>query len=262
MAKAMEEYKQLCLKSFSVNRSSEVIQKQELPMPRSIADASEVYDSDRLFNAPAGTAGVRKPVRVGCLNLVLKTCKTERPREYISVGLSSNHAGWDSQWFFLRNDDGLLPAYTGHLITERLENWTYGVVQGPIDVWSSRPKVKEDKVDRDKRRQSAEKQKSAKDSEKKKEKTKNLDRQALEAPLTLDCRPVLRAPHPVPWPRKKEEEGREQETRQQPQEEQRLQPKEGEEGQPPASPQLEELLEQDRQQELQELQEQQRQRGQ
>jgi len=34
MAKAMEEYKQLCLKSFSVNRSGEVIQKQELPMPR------------------------------------------------------------------------------------------------------------------------------------------------------------------------------------------------------------------------------------
>jgi len=29
----------------------------------------------------------------------------------------------------LRNDDGLLPAYTGRLITERLENWTYGVVQ-------------------------------------------------------------------------------------------------------------------------------------
>jgi len=34
MAKAMEEYKQLCLKSFSVNRSSEVIQKEALPMPR------------------------------------------------------------------------------------------------------------------------------------------------------------------------------------------------------------------------------------
>ena len=40
--------------------------------------------------------------------------------------------------------------------------------------------MKEDKIDRDKRRQSAEKQKSAKDSEKK-EKTKNLDRQSLEA---------------------------------------------------------------------------------
>jgi len=34
MARAMEEYKQLCLKSFSVNRSGEVFQKQELPMPR------------------------------------------------------------------------------------------------------------------------------------------------------------------------------------------------------------------------------------
>ena len=37
------------------------------------------------------------------------------------------------------------------------------------------------RLDRDKRRQSAEKQKSTKDSEKKKEKKKNLDRQALEA---------------------------------------------------------------------------------
>jgi len=82
-----------------------------------------------LFHAPAGAAGVRKPVRAGCLNLVLKTGKTERPREYIPVGLTSNHARWDSQWFYLRNDDGLLLAYTGRLITERPENWTYGVVQ-------------------------------------------------------------------------------------------------------------------------------------
>ena len=36
MARAMEEYKQLCLKSFSVNRSGDVIQKQELSMPRQI----------------------------------------------------------------------------------------------------------------------------------------------------------------------------------------------------------------------------------
>ena len=32
---------------------------------------------------------MRKPVRAGCLNLVLKTKKAERPREYIPVGLSS-----------------------------------------------------------------------------------------------------------------------------------------------------------------------------
>jgi len=34
MESAMEEYTQLCLKSFSVNRSGKVIQKQDLPMPR------------------------------------------------------------------------------------------------------------------------------------------------------------------------------------------------------------------------------------
>jgi len=53
--------------------------------------------------------------------------------------------------------------------------------QGQIDVQSSRPPVKEDDVDRDKRRQSAEKQKSVKDSKKKEEKKRNLDRQVLEA---------------------------------------------------------------------------------
>jgi len=240
---------------------------------------------------------------------VQKTGKTDRPREYIPVGLSTNHAGWDSQWFYLRNDDNLLPAYSGRLITERPADWTYGVVQahqtrlvplldalkklhlegltaalvlsavhhrrvlplmsrplrmdemgpgvssrdleacrmsneapandevtarvraaiagdfkpehvngfpmrpdagsidlvcsllvhsfdsrslsslflslplfwqGRIDVRSSRPPEKEDEVDRDKRRQSAEKLKSAKDSKKKGETKRNLDRQALD----------------------------------------------------------------------------------
>jgi len=82
-----------------------------------------------LFNAPTGTTGVRKPMWAGCLNLVLKTGKSERPREYIPVGLSTTHASWDSQWFYLRNDDDLLPAYTGRLIMERPENWTYDIVQ-------------------------------------------------------------------------------------------------------------------------------------
>ena len=44
-----------------------------------------------LFNAPGRTTGVRKLVRARCLNLVLKTGKSEKPREYIPVGLTSNH---------------------------------------------------------------------------------------------------------------------------------------------------------------------------
>ena len=52
--------------------------------------------------------------------------------------------------------------------------------QGSIDARSSKPPVKEDDVDRERRRASTEKQKSTKDLEKKKEKKKNLERQALE----------------------------------------------------------------------------------
>ena len=54
------------------------------------------------------------------------------------------------------------------------------LVQGSIDARSSKPPVKEDEVDRDKWCESAEKQKSAKDFAKKKEKKKNLEHQALE----------------------------------------------------------------------------------
>jgi len=36
IAKAMEDYKQHCLRSFSINRSGEVIQKEALPMPRQV----------------------------------------------------------------------------------------------------------------------------------------------------------------------------------------------------------------------------------
>jgi hypothetical protein len=45
-----------------------------------------------LFHAPDGAAGVRKLVRVGCLNLMQKTRRADKPREYIPTGLTSNHA--------------------------------------------------------------------------------------------------------------------------------------------------------------------------
>ena len=53
-------------------------------------------------------------------------------------------------------------------------------MQGSIDARSLKPPVKEDDVDRDRRRESVEKLKFARDLEKKKEKKKNLARQALE----------------------------------------------------------------------------------
>jgi len=74
------------------------------------------------FRTPSGATGVRKPVRASCLNLVQKTGQAEEPREYIPIGLTSNHAQWDSQWFYLRNDDNVFPDYTVRLISERPEN--------------------------------------------------------------------------------------------------------------------------------------------
>jgi len=55
------------------------------------------------------------------------------------------------------------------------------LVQGSIDARSSKPPVKEDDVDHDRTRESAEKLKSTKVVEKNWEKKKNLARQALEA---------------------------------------------------------------------------------
>ena len=71
---------------------------------------------------------------VGCLNLVQKTGKAEEPREYIPVGLTSNHAQWDSQWFYLQNDEDLFPDYTGRLISERPNNWNYDVIK-TLESW-------------------------------------------------------------------------------------------------------------------------------
>jgi len=52
MERAMEEYKQLCLKSLSVHRSGEVIQKQKLSMPRHVTfDANPGKLQDMVDNA-------------------------------------------------------------------------------------------------------------------------------------------------------------------------------------------------------------------
>jgi len=52
IAKAMEDYKQQCLKSFSINRSGEVIQKEALSAPRQITfEANPCKHEDMVDNA-------------------------------------------------------------------------------------------------------------------------------------------------------------------------------------------------------------------
>jgi hypothetical protein len=48
---AMEDYRQLCLKSFSLNRSEEVIQKQDLPLPRQVTFDSNLDKVQEMVNS-------------------------------------------------------------------------------------------------------------------------------------------------------------------------------------------------------------------
>ena len=77
MAKAMEDYKQLCLKYFSINRSGEVIQKEALPMPRQITsevNPGKLQDTvdNAIYRALINQAGVLSNT---VFNVVARTFK-------------------------------------------------------------------------------------------------------------------------------------------------------------------------------------------
>ena len=94
IAKAMEDYKQQCLKSFSINRSGEVIQKEALPAPRQVtfeANPGKLQDMvDSAINrALINKAGVLSNT---VLNAVARTFKEgQLPPNY--VGPSHHQPG-------------------------------------------------------------------------------------------------------------------------------------------------------------------------
>jgi hypothetical protein len=61
-------------------------------------------------------------MRVGGSTLQLHS---DRVQLYIPVSLTSSNKGWQSRWFYLRNDDGRLPAYTKRAVTTTGENWRW-----------------------------------------------------------------------------------------------------------------------------------------
>nr|CAB3502546.1 unnamed protein product [Digitaria exilis] len=68
--------------------------------------------------------GVRRPARAG--GLVLQVRKGRKDL-YIPSSMVSNNQDWDKGWFYLRNDGGHLPPYTGLLLTEKQPDWHFGV---------------------------------------------------------------------------------------------------------------------------------------
>jgi hypothetical protein len=41
--------------------------------------------------------------------------------------MTTNNSEWDRGWFYLRNDDGRLPAYTGKVLLEKPDAWSHAV---------------------------------------------------------------------------------------------------------------------------------------
>jgi len=86
MAKAMEDYKQLCLKSFSINRSGEVIQKEALPTPRQITFEANPSKLQEMVDSAVNRALINQFVVLSntVFNAMARTCKEGQvPPSYV-----------------------------------------------------------------------------------------------------------------------------------------------------------------------------------
>ena len=61
----------------------------------------------------------------GC---TLQVCQ-DRLHLYILAQLTSSNRRWYTSWFYLRNDDGGLPPYTGRIVGSCPERWKWGVLK-------------------------------------------------------------------------------------------------------------------------------------
>ena len=62
---------------------------------------------------------------MGCASVHLRHT---RSRGYPFMRLVTSNKGWHSQWFYVRDDvSATLPRYTGCLIEEAPESWSWGV---------------------------------------------------------------------------------------------------------------------------------------
>lgn len=74
--------------------------------------------------------GVRQAVRASGCTFQLRQ---DRAQLYIPVKLVSSNSGWHRGWFYLCNDDGALPPYTGRVLTSKPERRRYGMLTADQD---------------------------------------------------------------------------------------------------------------------------------
>jgi hypothetical protein len=76
-----------------------------------------------LFASPTGERRVRAAVRASSCILQLRQ---SRASQYILAVLASSNKGWQRRWFYLRNDDEMLPSFSQHVVTVAADAWRYG----------------------------------------------------------------------------------------------------------------------------------------
>jgi hypothetical protein len=65
---------------------------------------------------------VHMAVRAGICTLQLRS---GRAQQYIPASLVSSNKGWQNRWFYLRNDDGVLPPFSQWVVTAAGDNWRW-----------------------------------------------------------------------------------------------------------------------------------------
>jgi hypothetical protein len=66
---------------------------------------------------------VRMAVRAGGCTLQLRL---GRAQQYIPASLVSSNKGWQNQWFYLRNDGGMLTLFSQQVVTAAGTKWCWG----------------------------------------------------------------------------------------------------------------------------------------
>jgi hypothetical protein len=79
--------------------------------------------SMEFFAASTDMKKVRTAVRAGGCTLQLRS---GRAHQYIPASLVSSNKGWHNRWFYLQNDDGMLPPFSQRVVTDAGNNWRWG----------------------------------------------------------------------------------------------------------------------------------------
>jgi hypothetical protein len=65
-------------------------------------------------------------VRAGGCTLQMRS---GRAQQYIPASLVSSNKWWQNRWFYLPNDDGMLPPFSQRVVTAAGDNWRWGATR-------------------------------------------------------------------------------------------------------------------------------------